>query len=104
MYTSHFGLTELPCMITQDPRSLFMGGCRRAAMAHLLYGICEHSGFVQLTGEVGTSKITLCRALLEQLPPEVNVAFLWNPCLTGVDQHSQRRPRKNSPLDKFGND
>ena len=39
MYTSHFGLTEVPFMITPDPRYLFMGGCHREAMAHLLYGI-----------------------------------------------------------------
>ncbi len=85
MYTSHFGLTEIPFMITPDPRYLFMGGCHREAMAHLLYGIREHGGFVQLTGEVGTGKTTLCRALLEQLPPEVDVALLWNPRLTGVE-------------------
>jgi len=60
-----------------------MGGCHREAMAHLLYGIREHGGFVQLTGEVGIGKTTLCRALLEQLPPEVDVALLWNPRLTG---------------------
>jgi general secretion pathway protein A len=85
MYTSHFGLTEIPFMITPDPRYLFMGGCHREAMAHLLYGIFEHGGFVQLTGEVGTGKTTLCRALLEQLPPEIDVALLWNPRLTGVE-------------------
>ena len=85
MYTSHFGLTEVPFMITPDPRYLFMGGSHREAMAHLLYGIREYGGFVQLTGEVGTGKTTLCRALLEQLPPEVDVALLWNPRLTGVE-------------------
>jgi general secretion pathway protein A len=85
MYTSHFGLAEVPFMITPDPRYLFLGGCHREAMAHLLYGIREHGGFVQLTGEVGTGKTTLCRALLEQLPPDVDVALLWNPRLTGVE-------------------
>jgi general secretion pathway protein A len=85
MYTSHFGLTEIPFMITPDPRYLFMGGCHREAIAHLLYGIREHGGFVQLTGEVGTGKTTLCRALLEQLPLEVDVALLWNPRLTAVE-------------------
>ena len=50
MYTSHFGLTEVPFMITPDPRYLFMGGSHREAMAHLLYGIQGYGGFVQLTG------------------------------------------------------
>ena len=72
-------------MITPEPRYLFMGGSHREAMAHLLYGVRERGGFVQLTGEVGTGKTTLCRALLEQLPPEVDVALLWNPRLTGVE-------------------
>src|SRR2546427_2900510 len=85
MYTSHFGLTEVPFMITPDPRYLFMGGSHREAMAHLLYGIRGYGGFVPLTGEVGTGKTTVCRALLEQLPPEVDVALLWNPRLTGVE-------------------
>ena len=46
MYTSHFGLTESPLMITPDPRYLFMGGCHREVMAHLLYGIREHGVLV----------------------------------------------------------
>src|SRR5438094_9921972 len=85
MYAAHFGLTEGPFSITPDPRYLYMSDRHREGLAHLLYGIGEHGGFVQLTGEVGTGKTTLCRALLEQLPPEVDVALLWNPRLTGVE-------------------
>jgi general secretion pathway protein A len=85
MYTGHFGLTELPFSITPDPRYLYMSEAHREALAHLLYGIGEGGGFVQLTGEVGTGKTTLCRCLLEQLPPRVEVAFILNPKLTDVE-------------------
>jgi len=85
MYTGHFGLTELPFSITPDPRYLYMSEAHREALAHLLYGIGEGGGFVQLTGEVGTGKTTLCRCLLEQLPPRVDVAFILNPKLTDVE-------------------
>ncbi|HXL46510.1 MAG TPA: AAA family ATPase, partial [Candidatus Binatia bacterium] len=57
----------------------------REALAHLLYGVGEGGSFVQLTGEVGTGKTTVCRALLEQLPPEVDVAMIFNPRLTSVE-------------------
>ncbi len=85
MYTGYFGLTEPPFSITPDPRYLYMSEAHREALAHLLYGIGEGGGFVQLTGEVGTGKTTLCRCLLEQLPPRVEVAFILNPKLTDVE-------------------
>ena len=75
MYIGHFGLTEPPFSITPDPRYLYMSEAHREALAHLLYGIGEGGGFVQLTGEVGTGKTTLCRCLLEQLPARVDVAL-----------------------------
>src|SRR5262245_24920981 len=85
MYTAHFKLTERPFAVTPDPRYLYMSDAHREALAHLLYGIGEGGGFVQLTGEVGTGKTTLCRCLLEQLPPEVDVALILNPKLTDVE-------------------
>jgi general secretion pathway protein A len=57
----------------------------REGLAHLLYGIQQPGGFVQLTGEVGTGKTTLCRCLLEQLPAGVDVALVLNPRLTVVE-------------------
>ncbi|MCI0548243.1 MAG: AAA family ATPase [Candidatus Rokubacteria bacterium] len=84
-YTSHFGLSEAPFAITPDPRYLYMSERHREALAHLLYGIGEGGGFVQLTGEVGTGKTTLCRALLERLPPHVDVALILNPRVTAPE-------------------
>jgi general secretion pathway protein A len=85
MYAAYFGLTERPFSLAPDPRYLYLSDAHREALAHLLYGIGEGGSFVQLTGEVGTGKTTVCRALLEQLPPEVDVAMIFNPRLTSVE-------------------
>src|SRR5438093_13075777 len=85
MYAAYFGLTEAPFSITPDPRYLYMSDRHREGLAHLLYGIGEGGGFVQLTGEVGTGKTTLCRCLLEQVPPHVDVALILNPKLTDIE-------------------
>jgi general secretion pathway protein A len=68
VYTEFFGLNEKPFAITPDPRYLYMSARHADALAHLIYGISESGGFIQLTGEVGTGKTTLIRSLLEQLP------------------------------------
>lgn len=85
MYCRHFGLDAKPFSITPDPRFLFLSDRHREALAHLLYGVGEGGGFVQLTGEVGTGKTTLCRALLEQLPESVDIALILNPKLSGLE-------------------
>jgi general secretion pathway protein A len=85
MYASYFGLNESPFSITPDPRYLYMSRHHHEALAHLLYGVGEGGGFVQLTGEVGTGKTTLCRCLLEQLPSHAEVALILNPRLTALE-------------------
>lgn len=85
MYEKHFGLTERPFSIAPDPRFLYMSHQHREALAHLLYGVGEGGGFVQLTGEVGTGKTTICRCLLEQLPQTVDVALILNPRVTALE-------------------
>jgi general secretion pathway protein A len=84
VYAAHFGLTERPFSLAPDPRYLFLSEGHREALAHLVYGL-QGGGFVQLTGEVGTGKTTVCRALLDQLPPEVDVAMIFTPRLTAVE-------------------
>ncbi|GAA5080554.1 ExeA family protein [Lysobacter panacisoli] len=87
MYLEHYGLTEPPFSITPDPRFVFLSERHRDALAHLLFGIGQGGGggFVQLTGEVGTGKTTLCRLLLEQVPENTRVALVLNPRLTPVE-------------------
>jgi general secretion pathway protein A len=85
MYEKYFGLTERPFSIAPDPRFLYMSQQHREALAHLLYGVGVGGGFVQLTGEVGTGKTTICRCLLEQLPKNVDVALILNPRVTAEE-------------------
>jgi general secretion pathway protein A len=85
MYTRFFGLNEKPFAITPDPRYLFMSERHGEGLAHLIYGVTESGGFIQLTGEVGTGKTTLVRSLLGQLPDEVDLALILNPQVTALE-------------------
>ena len=85
MYLDYYGLTEPPFDITPNPRFLFYSEKHREAYNHLLYGIRERKGFVQLTGEVGAGKTTLCRAMLEQLEGKFATALILNPVLSAQE-------------------
>jgi general secretion pathway protein A len=85
MYTDFFGLNEKPFTITPNPRYLFMSERHGEGLAHLVYGVTDSGGFIQLTGEVGTGKTTLVRTLLGQIPAEVDIALILNPHLTAVE-------------------
>ena len=85
MYTSFFGLNEEPFSITPNPRYLYMSERHTEALAHLIYGIKDSGGFVQLTGEVGTGKTTLIRSLLQRLPDNADVALILNPQLSATE-------------------
>ena len=81
MYLDFYELSLPPFELTPNPRFLFNSAKHREAINHLLYGIRERKGFVQLTGEVGAGKTTLCRALLEQLDGQFSTALLLTPVL-----------------------
>jgi general secretion pathway protein A len=85
MYLRFFGLNEKPFAITPDPRYLYLSERHAEALAHLLYGINESGGFIQLTGEVGTGKTTVVRTLLSRVPHHADVAVILNPRVTPVE-------------------
>jgi general secretion pathway protein A len=82
MYLTLFGLSEKPFAITPDPRYLYLGVRHADALAHLVYGINEAGGFIQLTGEVGTGKTTTIRSLLARAPKNAEIALILNPKLS----------------------
>lgn len=84
MYEEFYGLDESPFAITPDPRFLFYSHRHREAYDHLFYGITQRKGFIQITGEVGAGKTTLCRALLESLGDDVHTALVLNPIMTSI--------------------
>lgn len=85
MYQDYFGLSDKPFSIAPNPQYLYMSDRHREALAHLVYGIKSDGGFILLTGEVGTGKTTVCRCLLEQIPEEVDIAFILNPKQTATE-------------------
>jgi len=85
MYLQFFGLAEKPFAITPDPRYLYLSGRHADALAHLVYGINEAGGFIQLTGEVGTGKTTTIRSLLARAPKTAEIALILNPRLSATE-------------------
>ena len=81
MYRQFFGLKEKPFNITSDPNFLYLSRVHKEAFAHLIYGIKERKGFIEITGEIGAGKTTLCRALLNHLDVNTKSAFIFNSTL-----------------------
>jgi general secretion pathway protein A len=82
MYERFYGLKEKPFNNTPDPKFLLLTPSHREALAQLVYGVQEHKGFMVLTGEVGTGKTTLLRALMRRLDSTTAVSFLFNSTLS----------------------
>ena len=83
MYLNFYGFREKPFNLTPDPRFVFLSKTHKEAFAHLLYGINNRVGFIALTGEVGSGKTTVLRALLSQLDTDHHrTALIFNPCLS----------------------
>ncbi len=82
MYESFFGLKETPFNMTPDPRFMYLSGHHQDALSSLLYGIQSRRGFLQLSGEIGAGKTTLCRTLLGKLDDKVHTSLVINPKLS----------------------
>jgi general secretion pathway protein A len=85
LYNDFFGFKEKPFKLTPNPEYLFLSRSHEEAMAHLTYAVSDGEGFVEITGEVGTGKTTLCRAFLETLDEKkAQTAFIFNPKLDAI--------------------
>ena len=85
MYTDYYHLKEKPFNLTPSPRFLFLGEGHQEAFSLLNYGVMERKGFILLTGEVGTGKTTMVRALLNSLNGHTQHVYLSNPNLTPME-------------------
>lgn len=85
MYENFYGLHEKPFGITPDPRYLYLSKTHQDAIAHLLYGLRNRVGFIAVTGEVGSGKTTILRALCSQLEDaSFRLSLIFNPRLTPI--------------------
>jgi len=85
MYKDFYGLKENPFNLTPDPQFLYLSKKHADAFKNLIYGIKARKGFILITGEVGSGKTTICRALLNKLGKEVESALILNPHLPEKD-------------------
>ena len=81
MYEKFFNFKEKPFKLVPNPAYLYLSKNHEETLAHLNYALAEGDGFVEITGEVGTGKTTLCRAFLENLDPNTTAAYIFNPRL-----------------------
>jgi general secretion pathway protein A len=85
MYTEFFHLKEMPFSIAPDPRFFFMSDRHKEALTHLTYGLQGAGGFIMLTGEVGTGKTTVSRALIQELTTTTVVGYIHNPAVSELE-------------------
>src|ERR687898_1398670 len=85
MYEEYYGFVEKPFSLTPDPKYLYKSESHANAFDLLQYAIRRREGFVVVTGDIGTGKTTLCRALLEQIDRNTFTALVLNPFLTEED-------------------
>ena len=81
LYEEHFGFLDLPFNVTPNPRFSYDNPVYREAFATLRYGIEARKGFIVVTGEVGTGKTTLLKAVMQSVEATVHTAFIFNPKL-----------------------
>ncbi|WP_256383285.1 AAA family ATPase [Photobacterium toruni] len=85
MYQDFFGINEAPFSIVPSARFLYLSDRHREALTHMLSGLTDGGGFGLLTGEVGTGKTTVLRAMISRLPQQAQVAVILNPALSSHD-------------------
>ncbi len=84
MYKNFFSFRERPFKLVPNPAYLFLSKSHEEVLAHLAYAVIQGDGFVEITGEVGTGKTTLCRAFLENLDNNTKAAYIFNPNLNSI--------------------
>ena len=84
MYNRFFGFKERPFKLVPNPEYLYLSRIHEEVLAHLNYAVGYGEGFVEITGEIGTGKTTLCRVFLENLDENTAAAYIFNPKLDAL--------------------
>ena len=84
-YEPFYGLSEKPFSLASDPAFFYKSAAHRAAFEALDAGIRRREGLIVLSGEIGTGKTTLCRAVLSQLDRKTFSTFVPDPFVTRED-------------------
>ncbi len=85
MYEEFFNLKERPFTLVPDPDFLYLSPQHKLARAYLEYGIYQRTGFVVLTGDVGTGKTTLIKSLLRTREKNQRLAVLYQTSMAAGD-------------------
>lgn len=85
MYEKFYGFKENPFNMTPDPRFFYPSEKHQEALDSLIYSINERKGFVVITGEIGSGKTTVCRALLNRLNSNTKVSLIINTHITSKE-------------------
>ncbi|MEZ9142915.1 AAA family ATPase [Vibrio sp. 10N.286.52.C3] len=85
MYKEYFGFVEMPFSIVPNSRYLFLSQRHQEAMQNLQAGLGEGGGFAMLTGEVGTGKTTVAKAMLSSLDSHTQAGLILNPTFSNTD-------------------
>ena len=84
-YEPFFGLKKKPFSLASDPEFLYESPSHSAALLTLLAGIRRREGLLAFTGDVGTGKTTICRAVLRNLDRTTFSAFIPDPFASRED-------------------
>ena len=85
IYEAFYGLKEQPFAITTDPKFFYLGNAHQRAFSELLNGLRRREGILLVSGETGTGKTTLCRAVIEALGERTFSALILNPYMSGAE-------------------
>ncbi|PMK80964.1 general secretion pathway protein GspA [Vibrio sp. 10N.261.52.E5] len=75
----------MPFSIVPNSRYLFLSQRHQEAMQNLQAGLGEGGGFAMLTGEVGTGKTTVAKAMLSSLDSHTQAGLILNPTFSNTD-------------------
>ena len=84
-YEPDYGLNEKPFSLSSDPKFLYRSPAHASAFERLHAGIRRREGLIVLTGDIGTGKTTLCRAVLDKLDRRTFSTFIPDPFASRED-------------------